>query len=110
MTRIREVVLVVGVALLVAACGGASQPTQSVSDPALSSPFPPVDVSCQSATDCVIKDVGNCCGYYPRCVNAAFPADPAGVRRICEEQGLASVCGFPTITACDCVQGACVGL
>ncbi len=109
MTRIREVVLVVSAALLVAACGGASQPSETVSDPAQSALFPPVDVSCQRAADCVIKDVGNCCGYYPRCVNAAFPADPAGVQRICAEQGLVSACGFPAITGCDCVQGACVG-
>lgn len=32
-----------------------------------------VDYSCGEASDCQVKDVGNYCGYYPRCVNVDSP-------------------------------------
>ncbi len=96
----------------VAACACGGGPAQQVAAPVgapIGDPFPPVDVSCRSASDCAIKDVGNCCGYYPLCVNTAYPADPQRIRQICAERGLASPCGFPAIAGCDCQQGACVG-
>ncbi|HEY6880836.1 MAG TPA: hypothetical protein VI299_22585 [Polyangiales bacterium] len=60
--------------------------------------------ACQTGNDCTVRDVGSCCGYYPRCanVNAVF------VRPVCN--GTAGVCGFPVIDSCACVQGTCVSL
>lgn len=67
---------------------------------AASSPF-----ACAQNLDCVVKDVGNCCGYYPRCANvsATFaPPDCSG--------GQAGVCGFPAVDSCECRQKTCVSL
>lgn len=66
-----------------------------------------IDLSCRTAADCVVKDVGNCCGYYPACVNKDSPTDPAGVQAQCRAQGRISVCGFPSITSCQCHEGRC---
>lgn len=66
-----------------------------------------VDRSCSTDADCTVKNVGNCCGYYPACVNADSPTDPEGVQAQCAAQGRAGVCGFPEIAGCQCVQGTC---
>ena len=63
--------------------------------------------SCRTDADCAIKDVGNCCGYFPMCVNKDAKTDPAAVRAACEKAGMASVCGFREIKGCQCVQGRC---
>ena len=80
----------------------------------VSDPLPPertqtvqVDRSCRTDADCVVKDVGSCCGAMPACVNRNSPTDPAGVRAACSEKNRASVCGFNEITACHCVRGQC---
>ena len=62
---------------------------------------------CEVDNDCVIKDVHNCCGYYPRCVNVGHEPDIEAVQRECREKGIVSVCGFPSITGCRCVEGKC---
>lgn len=67
------------------------------------------DRSCATDADCTVKDVGNCCGYYPACVNKDSPTDPEGVRAKCAKKGMASVCGFNEITGCRCVRNQCVG-
>lgn len=66
-----------------------------------------IDTSCTRDADCVVKNVGNCCGYYPACVNVNSPTDPAGVQARCAREGMMSVCGFPSISACQCVAGEC---
>lgn len=66
-----------------------------------------LDFSCSSNADCTVKDVGNCCGYYPACVNVDSPTDPAAVKAQCASEGTMSVCGFPSISACQCVAGKC---
>lgn len=88
--------------------------------PPLGGPLPPervpepagkpvqVDRSCKVDSDCVVKNVGNCCGYYPACVHKASPTDPAGVQAQCAKDGMASVCGFAEIDSCRCVQGQCI--
>jgi hypothetical protein len=63
--------------------------------------------ACQTDADCVVKNVGNCCGYYPRCVNQDFVADPAGVSEACKREGMSSVCGFEEPTGCACIAGRC---
>lgn len=68
-----------------------------------------LDYGCSSDSDCEVKNVGNCCGYYPACVNKDSPTDPDAVRAECAKQGRAGVCGFPSITSCQCVQGRCEG-
>jgi hypothetical protein len=66
-----------------------------------------IDSSCKTDADCAVKNVGNCCGYYPACVNVNSPTDPKGVQAECAKQGMASVCGFPEISSCNCTQGRC---
>ena len=66
-----------------------------------------LDYSCKADADCAVKNVGNCCGYYPACVNVASPTDPARVQADCARKGIAATCGFPEITACSCNQGRC---
>ena len=68
-----------------------------------------VDRSCESDAECTVKNVGNCCGHYPACVNVDSPTDPEGVQAACAKSGMASVCGFPAISSCQCVQGTCQG-
>lgn len=68
-----------------------------------------VDFSCNTDADCTVKNVGNCCGYYPRCVNKDSPTDPEAVQAQCAKSGMASVCGFQPVSSCQCVQGACEG-
>ncbi|UKE46530.1 MULTISPECIES: hypothetical protein [Xanthomonas translucens group] len=66
-----------------------------------------VDTTCRSDADCMIKDVGNCCGAMPACVNRDSPTDPHGVMAQCQASGLMSVCGSPAISGCQCVAGHC---
>ena len=94
------------------AVSGAPQASKKV--PPMSDPLPPervqtvqVDRGCRTDADCVVKDVGSCCGAMPACVNRNSPTDPAGVRAACSAQNRASVCGFNDITACHCVRGQC---
>lgn len=67
----------------------------------------PVDTTCKADADCTVKNVGNCCGYYPACVNVDSPTDPQGVQAECARKGQMSVCGFPDISSCSCRQGHC---
>lgn len=81
---------------------GGPLPPQVLPEPAK------LDASCHSDADCTIKNVGNCCGYYPACVNVDSPTDPAGVQAQCAKQGTMSACGFQEIAACTCQQGQCM--
>ncbi len=64
---------------------------------------------CETDADCVIKDMRNCCGYNPKCVNKEFPEpDPEEVARKCEESNMMSVCGFPAIESCKCENNTCI--
>ncbi len=62
---------------------------------------------CEKDADCEIKDVHNCCGYYPRCVNVDFEPDIEAVKLECEEQGSFGICGYPEITHCECIDNQC---
>jgi hypothetical protein len=64
--------------------------------------------SCNVDSDCTVKNVGNCCGYYPACLNKEAVTNPEAVQEECAKKGLASVCGFPDITSCSCANGKCV--
>ncbi len=63
--------------------------------------------SCNTNSDCAVKDVGNCCGAYPMCVNKDTKTDPAAVRAQCAKDGMASICGFQEVSGCQCVKGQC---
>ena len=65
---------------------------------------------CEIDEDCVIKDVHNCCGYYPRCVNKDYTPDIEKVIEECKESGVASACGWPEITNCKCINNNCVSM
>ena len=69
-----------------------------------------VDYSCTTDADCTIKDIGNCCGYYPACVNIDSPTFPEQVKARCQETGTSGVCGFPSLVGCRCTQGRCEGV
>lgn len=83
--------------------------------PQMSDPLPPeqlrqavqLDRSCRTDADCTVKNVGNCCGAYPACVNRNSPTDPAAVQAQCQREGRSSVCGFKEVSGCQCVQGQC---
>lgn len=66
-----------------------------------------IDSSCKVDADCTVKNVGNCCGYYPACVNVNSPTNPEAVQAECARTGMASVCGFREISSCSCVSGQC---
>lgn len=75
--------------------------------PAPGASVPTLDVSCRTTADCAVKNVGNCCGFYPRCVNVAAKVDPAAVMAQCQRTGELSVCGFKEVESCECVRGEC---
>lgn len=63
--------------------------------------------SCKTDSDCAVKNVGNCCGAFPSCVNKDAKTDPDAVQAQCAKAGMASVCGFQEVSGCQCVQGEC---
>jgi len=67
-----------------------------------------IDRNCQVDADCTVKDVGNCCGAMPACVNKDSRTDPAAVQAECARNGMSSVCGFKDISACTCSNRQCV--
>lgn len=116
-----RLVLIALFLLVLAACaapaGGSaaasSGPASSEqASPPASLPAGPVriDRSCRTDADCTVKNVGNCCGQFPACVNVDSPTDPAGVQAECARSGRMSVCGFRDIQGCQCVQGQCQDL
>jgi hypothetical protein len=64
-------------------------------------------LACTADADCVVKNVGNCCGYFPQCVHRDQPVDPAAVKERCEREGRSSICGFEEPAGCACVQQQC---
>ncbi len=66
-----------------------------------------IDYSCQTDSDCIIKDIRNCCGYYPQCVNSNARTDPNLVSDLCKKEGAASICGFEEIQSCKCSGKRC---
>ena len=66
-----------------------------------------VDTTCKSNADCAVKNVGNCCGAMPACVNKDSATDPAAVQAQCNAKGMMGVCGFKEISSCQCDNGQC---
>ena len=67
-----------------------------------------VDYACTTDADCAVKDVGNCCGYYPACVNKDSPTFPEQVKAECAKNDMMATCGFAEIEGCQCVENRCV--
>ena len=90
-------------------------PAPPKAPPPMSSPLPPrevrqevvVNTACKTSADCAVKNVGNCCGAMPACVNKDSPTDPAAVQAACAAKGMMRVCGFAEIVACQCDNGQC---
>lgn len=80
---------------------------ESATEPAASAGTVAIDTACKTDADCTVKNVGNCCGYYPACVNVNSPTDPKSVQAECARKGMMSVCGFAEISSCSCKQGKC---
>lgn len=76
-------------------------------DAGKAAPRAAIDTSCRVDSDCAVKNVGNCCGYAPACVNRTATPDPAAVKAECERLGLQSTCGFREIPGCSCDGGRC---
>jgi hypothetical protein len=85
-------------------------PTVAVEEKASSGKPGEVDFSCNTASDCKIKDVGSCCGYRPACVNKDSETFPEQVKAECTKKGMSSICGFPTISSCTCTNNKCEGV
>ena len=121
MSRITRLLLLLALAIALTACAAPSTTPPATGDlagsapPPMSSPLPPrlvkeavaVDTTCKTSADCAVKNVGNCCGAMPACVNKDSPTDPAAVQAACSAKGMAGVCGFQEISACQCDSGQC---
>ncbi len=111
--RLRTVLVALCLAIGASACApAATAPSVDPSRAAMPTPAADaipgtVDASCRVASDCAVKNVGNCCGHFPACVNRDAAVDPDAVRAQCAASGMASVCGWKDIQSCDCVQGRC---
>lgn len=122
--------LLLGACTVSAPMGGPAAPANVAADPApAAAPAPPPatpvqapaelaartpsgdplnpDRRCRTDADCAVKDIGNCCGTMPACVNANAAVDPAAVKAQCARDGVSSVCGFVEVRGCRCVEGSC---
>ncbi len=63
--------------------------------------------TCKSDADCEVKNIGNCCGYMPACVNQSAQPNPDAVQAKCAAEGMVSTCGFREISSCACVNNIC---
>jgi hypothetical protein len=93
--------LLLAMLIALAACAQAASRADAGAEPDA------VDYSCRVDADCVVKDVGNCCGRYDACVHRDSPTFPDKVKAECAKQGMAGVCGFPVIQGCACTEGRC---
>lgn len=66
-----------------------------------------VRVDCETDAQCVVMDVGNCCGRYDACVHADSRPDPEALARECADSDRMGICGFPVVDACACRSGRC---
>ena len=97
--------LLISFFFVLSAC--ASPPARSTDDPPPAKAAETVDYSCKTDADCEVKNIGNCCGYYPACVNQNSPTFPDRVKAECAKKGTMGVCGFPDVKGCSCVEGRC---
>ena len=68
---------------------------------------PIINYDCNVDSDCEVVDKGNCCGHYPVCANKNSKPNPDFVQAECEKKGIGSVCGYPVINECRCIENRC---
>ena len=73
----------------------------------LESYYADLNRSCKVDADCEVKDVGNCCGYLPQCVNKAAAINKQLVSQLCKEQLIMGTCGVQLIESCKCEMSQC---
>lgn len=115
--RFALVVVLLAAALVLGGCALNSAPAtdakgraliqQPLSSEAVTGTPGEVDFSCRTDADCAVKNVGNCCGYFPACVNIDSPTFPEQVLAECVRNETMAICGFPDIAGCQCVEGRC---
>lgn len=88
-------------------CKIINTPTLSKENIINSNISPQIDYSCHTNADCVIKNIGSCCGEYLACVNINSKPNIDYVKKKCEDMGVDSTCGFPSIDGCNCVDNIC---
>jgi len=86
---------------------GAMPPSELRADAIVESRAAEVVTSCSRDSDCAVKNVGNCCGYFPACVHKDSATFPEQVKAQCEKEGTMGICGFREISSCMCVEGRC---
>ena len=63
---------------------------------------------CTEHSECTVKNVGNCCGYYPECVNINYEPDPEAVQAACIANGITGIICEPTVLkSCECTMSKC---
>ncbi len=103
MLRRGGLLLTLALLTLLAACSRAQTGSTVESDEGIAA----APLTCTIDAQCMVKNVGNCCGAYPACVHVDQAVDPAAVKQRCEADGRSSVCGFKEIQACRCDAGLC---
>ncbi len=86
---------------------------ESVEAPAynnLNQYYEQIDYSCETREDCVVKNIGNACGYYPKCVNAESHTNPRFAVKASEREEINAVCGFKAVNLCSCIKNKCEGI
>lgn len=66
-----------------------------------------IDRSCEKDGDCIVKDVHNCCGYYPQCVSKKAVVDADKVRELCKQEKSMSLCWVDEPSGCACIDRKC---
>ena len=120
MHRILSALAATCLGALLAACAAPATNGGDPQDPATKAPTmsrplpaqrvrqpPTLDRSCSTDSDCAVRNVGNCCGAMPACVNKDSPVNPAAVQSQCAKDGRMGACGFRAVEGCSCNAGRC---
>ncbi|MCK7592856.1 hypothetical protein [Pseudomarimonas salicorniae] len=91
-----------------AACAGAAPREESPPAQPAEAAVQEPSRHCEVDADCAVKNVGNCCGYFPACVHKDAATFPEQVKAECAREGRMAICGFAEIDACQCVENRCV--
>ena len=86
-------------------------PTTAVSEDMdnITDSMPKVNYNCSTSSDCIEKNVGNCCGAYMECVNKDFEQDKEALSNWCQQNEIFGICGWTVIDFCVCEDGRCMG-
>ncbi len=68
-----------------------------------------IDYRCNIDSDCEIKNVNKCCGYFTECVNKNTEIDENLIIKLCLQESKFPVCAFYKINQCGCARNKCTG-